>query len=309
MDGDVDDVVFMANKLIEAGRARPALHFVGHHLPKKLPSELLVRILEQAIRQPWDKNEDDHNEPTMFQHYVAEILKALDEAGVSDDEMLHLEWTYLPALEYSPRPAKVLIKALAERPSFFIEVLSALFKPSEESGLVEPPSDNPEHAQAIASRAFDLLRLWDRVPGTMPDGHIDGAALENWVKEARKLAAAVGRADIADQKIGEALSASPVDADGIWPASPVRDVIEITRSKHLETGFQIGLHNRRGVTTRLPSDGGAQERDLVARYRNFAKATALEWPRTSASLERIARSYEEDARSHDEDAERSEWHG
>lgn len=309
MEGDVDDVVFMANKLIEAGRARPALHFVGHHLPKKLPSELLVRVLEQAIRQPWDKNEDDHNEPTMFQHFVAEILKALDEAGVSDDEMLHLEWTYLPALEYSPRPAKVLLKALAERPAFFIEVLSALFKPSEESGIVEPPSDNPEHAHAVASRAFDLLRVWDRVPGTMPDGHIDGAALENWVKEARKLAAAVGRADIADQKIGEVLSASPVDADGIWPASPVRDVIEITRSKNLEIGFQIGLHNRRGVTTRLPNDGGAQERDLVARYRNFAKATALEWPRTSASLERIARSYEEDARSHDEDAERSDWHG
>src|SRR5262249_48834805 len=159
----------------------------------------------------------------------------------------------------------------------------------------------PERAQAVASHAFDLLRLWSRVPGTMADGHIDGAALEAWVKEARKLAAAVGRAEIADQKIGEALSASPTDEDGIWPAVPVRDVIEITRSKNLETGFAIGLHNRRGVTTRRPGEGGAQERDLVERYRGFAKETALEWPRTSATLERIARSYEEDARWHDED--------
>lgn len=63
-----------------------------------------------------------------------------------------------------------------------------------------------------------------------------------------------------------------------------------------------------GVTTRLPSDGGAQERDLVERYRGFAKATALEWPRTSATLECIARSYEEDARWHDENAERLDWH-
>jgi transcriptional regulator with XRE-family HTH domain len=308
LEGDIEDIVFMANKLIEAGRARPALQFVGHHLPKKLPTELLVRVLEQAIQQPWNKNEDNHNESTMFQHYVAEILKALDEAGISDDAMLHLEWNYLPALEYSPRPAKVLLKALAERPKFFIEVLSALFKPSEESGIVEPPPENPEHARAIASRAFNLLHLWNRVPGTMPDGHIDGAELEKWVRETRKLAAAVGRAEIADQKIGEALSASPMDADGIWPAVPVRDVIEITRSKDLEVGFAIGLYNRRGVTTRLPSDGGAQERDLAERYRGFAKNTALEWPRTSATLERIAQSYEEDARRHDEDTERMDWH-
>lgn len=309
MEGDVDDVVFMANKLIEQGRARHALHFVGHHLPKKPPSELLIRVLEHAIRQPSAESSDDHNEAVMFQYYVAEILKVLDGAGVSDDRMLRIEWAYLPILEHSGRPAKILVKALAEQPEFFITVLKALFKPSEDSGIIEPPPDDPDHAQAVASQAFDLLRLWNRVPGTEPDGHIEGAKLESWVKEARKLAAATGRAEIADQKIGEALSASPADADGIWPALPVRDVIEITRSKDLEVGVAIGVHNRRGVTTRRPTDGGAQERDLVDRYRAWAKATALEWPRTSATLERIARSYEEDARWHDDDAERLDWHG
>ena len=142
----------------------------------------------------------------------------------------------------------------------------------------------------------------------MTDGRIDGAALEAWVKEARQLAATVGRAEIADQKIGEALSASPRDPDdNIWPARPVRDVVEITRSKHLESGLSLGLRNRRGVTTRRPSDGGEQERDLVKQYRHSSTATALEWPRTSAVLERIAQSYEEDARWHDEDAERMGW--
>lgn len=308
MDGDVDDVVFMADKLIDAGRAREALHFVGHHLPKSLPSALLVRVLDETLRQPWDAKRDDHNEPTMFRYHVARLLKAIDESGVSENELLRLEWAYLPVLEHSERPAKVLIKALSERPCFFIEVLSALFRPSENSGITEPAPADPERASAIASHAFDLLRLWDRVPGTKPDGQIDGRSLEDWVKEARKLAAAVGRGDIADQKIGEVLSASPLGSDGVWPAIPVRDIIEITRSKHLETGFEIGLCNRRGATTRLPTDGGAQERDLVERYRGYAKATALEWPRTSAALEHIARRYEEDARWHDDNAERLDWH-
>ncbi len=192
----------------------------------------------------------------------------------------------MPVLEHSERPLTVLIKALAERPAFFMEVLSALFRPSEESGIVEPEPNDRERAQAVASQAFDLLRQWDHVPGTMPDGHIDGAALEAWVKETRQLAAATGRAEIADKKNGEALSESPRDPDdNIWPARAVHDVVEITRSKYLEFGLSIGLRNRRGVTSRRSSDGGEQERDLVKQYREFSAATALEWPRTSAVLE------------------------
>lgn len=307
MEGDAGDLAFMADKLIDAGRAREALELVGTRLEKKPSPELLVRVLEAVIRQPWDKSRDN-NDATMFSYYVAQLLKVLDTAGTSDDVLFRLEWAYMPVLEHSERPPTVLIKALAERPSFFMEVLSALFRPSEESGIVEPEPNDAERAHAVASQAFDLLRQWDRVPGTMSDGRIDGSALEAWVKEARQLAAASGRAEIADQKIGEALSASPRDVDdNLWPARAVRDVVEITRSKNLESGLSMGLHNRRGVTTRRPSDGGEQERDLVKQYRDFSAAMALEWPRTSAVLERIARSYEEDARWHDDDAERRDW--
>jgi len=36
-----------------------------------------------------------------------------------------------------------------------------------------------------------------------------------------------------------------------------------------------------GVTTRMPTDGGGQERDEAAKYRRDAKASALLWPRTT----------------------------
>lgn len=96
------------------------------------------------------------------------------------------------------------------------------------------------HARNIANQAYRLLRLWDVIPGTQADGSIDGAKLEAWIKEARKLAHAKGRGLVADQKIGELLSASKVDADGIWPVVPVREVIEAIRSRDLETGMMIG---------------------------------------------------------------------
>lgn len=145
------------------------------------------------------------------------------------------------------------------------------------------------------------------MPGSTSNNSIEGAALEKWVKEARKLAAAAGRGAIADQKIGEVLSASPIGEDDIWPAIPVRELVETVRSNHVETGIVLGRQNRRGVTSRLPRDGGKQERDLVALYRKYSKSTALEWPRTSAVLERIASAFEEFGRWHDEDAERLDW--
>jgi transcriptional regulator with XRE-family HTH domain len=306
MEGSADDVVYMADHLIAAGRARDAIHFVGHHLPTGLPTALLVRVLEEAIKQPYE-SDGDSNEPTMFQHYVAQILQELDKAGASEDQMLRLEWAYLPVLEYSPRPARILLKALSERPSFFMDVLSALFRPSEDSGVVEAEPDDAEHARAIASRAFNLLRVWDRVPGADDSGRIDPEKLMAWIEEVRKLAAEKGRTDIADQKIGEALSASIAGPDNIWPAIPVRDALEKFTNRHIETGFVIGRRNRRGVTTRMPRDGGIQERNLAETYRSYAAAVRDGWPHAAAAVEKIARGYDEDARWHDEDAERLDW--
>jgi hypothetical protein len=55
---------------------------------------------------------------------------------------------------------------------------------------------------------------------------------------------------------------------------------------------RFGLFNLRGVTKRMPTDGGGPERDEAAKYRSDAKASALLWPRTPTVLERIAAGYE-----------------
>jgi hypothetical protein len=103
------------------------------------------------------------------------------------------------------------------------------------------------------------------------------------------------------------LAWAPGDADGTWPCEPVRDVIEVTRSRDLETGLYIGVKNKRGVTSRGMLDGGDQERDLARRYREHSEAARFEWPRTSAVLDRIADSYEAEAKEHDDDVERRQW--
>ena len=309
MRDDDSDVSYAVEKLIEAGRARDSVHLIGYHFHagKKFGSELLVNALTEAARQPVEA--DLHqNERSMFQHYALEIFKRLDQANdVATDAMIRLEWLYLPLFEHSDRQAKVIMAELASKPDLFTQLLATVYKPSEESGIVDKPPENEEMARNVANQAYRLLRLWNVIPGTNVDGSIDGAKLDAWVKEARKLAQEIGRGTIADQKIGELLSASKIDADGIWPALPIRELIESTRSRDLETGVLVGKRNRRGVTSRAMGAGGAQERDLAKQYREWAQATALEWQRTSSILENLAKSYDHEAKDHDEDAERLDW--
>ncbi|WP_245469413.1 helix-turn-helix domain-containing protein [Mesorhizobium sp. M7A.F.Ca.MR.362.00.0.0] len=308
IDGDSDDIAYAVRQLIEVGRARHAVALVGRRDKKSLlPSALLLQVLEQAARQPIEDREDG-NEATMFQHYVAETLTKLDARDdVDRNALATLEWNYLRVLEHSRRPAKVLLSVLAEQPKLFIEMLSAVFKASAESGIEEPEPLDPEHARVVARQAYRLLELWNHIPGRGADNTIDGETLETWIKEARAQAQAVGRLEIADSQIGQVLSASPRGADGNWPAEPVRDVLDLFRSKSMLEGFRVGKANRRGMTTRMPGDGGELERNEAAKYRNWAKVIAFQHPHTAKALSELADSYDWQAKREDESAERRDW--
>lgn len=308
IDGDIDAITYAIRQLIDVGRARDALSLaVGSGETRLVPSAMLLELLEQAGRQPSD-DAGDGNEAAMFQHYVAETLTELDTRDDVDRKALAgLEWNYLQVLEHSSRPPKVLLSVLSEEPELFVEMLSAVFKASADSGIEEAEPSNPEHARAVAHQAYRLFELWDHIPGRRDDNTIDGEALEAWIKRARVLAKDVGRRDIADSKIGQMLSASADGADGNWPAEPVRDMLDRFRSKPMLSGFRIGKANRRGVTTRMPGDGGSLERNEAARYRAWAKAIAFEHPYTAKALSELADSYEWRAKQEDEEAERRDW--
>jgi hypothetical protein len=81
----------------------------------------------------------------------------------------------------------------------------------------------------------------------------------------------------------------------------------MVRSRALETGLELGVYNRRGVTVRLPFDGGDQERSVAERYRRDADTLRFDWTRTAGCLDRIAETYERDARREDQGAEQRDW--
>jgi transcriptional regulator with XRE-family HTH domain len=304
---EVKDVALACRKLMQADCPHRALELAGGCNEAALPSGLLIRILK-AVAAPTGNDERRRgNDEVMFSFYLANIFRRLDQAkDVDADEMVRLEWIYFQELEHSERPPRTLHKALASHPDFFAELVRAIYSPSPDTGVEEPPVD-PKVAKAVASHAFRVLRNWSQVPGSDETGEIDGLTLETWVKEARKLCAEKGRAQFGDQQIGEILAVAPRRDGEVWPPEPVRNVIEISRSRDLEEGFEIGVYNRRGFTMRSLYEGGEQERALAATLRADARALALEWPRTRAVLERIAETYDRDAKREDQSAEQRDW--
>src|SRR5208337_2590530 len=217
----------------------------------KVTTTDILRVLRDASTIKGNDDAFDPNDGTMRQYYITGAFKRVDGDGtVPEEELVGLEWTYFNALQHSDRPARTLHWALSKQPKFFVQLLSAVFVSKDEKDDVLP--DDPaalETARAIAIQALHVLEDWTRVPGS-DQGVIDGAALKAWGKEARRLCADAGRAEVGDLRIGRVLSAAPRNPSETWPPEPVRDVIELCRSRDLEEGFQHGLYNRRGVTVR-----------------------------------------------------------
>jgi transcriptional regulator with XRE-family HTH domain len=306
-EGDIADVQFAAAQLKNAGRARHAIDMIGHGHYRAIASDVLEDLLATAAAEPWLGPQAKLN-VGMFQHYIAEILKELEGRGdLSFEKIARLEWAYFPLLEHWPKAPRTLHKLLATSPSFFMDLIKAIYRPADGSGVQEDVPTDAERATNVARQAFSVLQSWRHPPGLLADGTLEAKELQGWISVAREQAALVGRAAVVESHIGQVLAHAPADPDGIWPATCVREVIESSHSRELENGLVIGAQNKRGVTTRGMTDGGSQERDLAANYRRWAKTTALEWHRTSAALARIAGSYDELGQWHDHRAERVEW--
>jgi transcriptional regulator with XRE-family HTH domain len=301
-----EDFHVVIDKYLDVGRGRAALEMIGARPDITVSSADILRVLRDPSTVKPDGEVGDTNDATMLPYYVGCAFKRLDaDPSTPQDDLVGLEWTYFNALQHSDRPARTLHKALGSWPSFFVKLLSAVFSSKDEQEPEDPATF--EAARSVATQAFRVLEEWTWVPGSDDSGVVDGAALESWVKEARRLCAEVGRAEVGDNRIGRVLSAVRRGAGEAWPPEPVRDIIELCRSRDLEQGFQIGLYNRRGVTVRMPTDGGQQERELAAQYRADALACAFTWPRTQAVLEQIAEGYEHDAAREDQGAEQRDW--
>lgn len=293
-------VIRAATELLDVGRPHLALDLMAL-LRDELEAadrELIYRTLEEAATT----RQDPSKGPRIESYDVARLLEVIEDDDDADVERVaRIEWLYLPLFGHGERPAKLLHGELPRSPEFFSTVVTWIFKTDS-----EPPRDLTEEERVCGRLAYQLLDSWRQPPGIDSTGRLDAEALRTWVLAARGLLHQADRADIGDQWIGHILRYTAKGDDGRWPAEPVRDLLEELSAEHLEIGMAVEVRNSRGVTSRHPTEGGKQERELESGFREDAAAFAARWPRTAALMTRLADSYARDARREDADADLTE---
>jgi hypothetical protein len=297
----LSEAQYVANKFLEHDRPLAALGSISQYLERSgddnVDINLVASILKRIISDPSDI--DGHLKPE-FHRYLSSAIRFIEGSQeLSENEIIQIEWAFLPVFRYDDFIPGSLSKMVAKDASFFVELIKLAFRAKRER---ETHQQIDESIKNRAETAYDLLRKASVLPGDS-GGVINADVLNRWVDDARKLLQEADRATIGDDQIGSYLSHSPVGSDGVWPHEAVRSVIERIRSGEFDAGFSTGRLNARGMTSRSPWDGGKQERELAAQYYNDAKKIELIYPRTAEILRDIARSYENQARHEDWDSE------
>ena len=298
------ELLEVAGGLREAGRADFAAWLLSLRFDS-LASQPKYAEEAASCLEEWRRQESPGTSP--FDRYsLVRLLSVLDQhvEHLGPDRVLMIEWQYYPGLVHSGDfKSPNLYRRMAQDPTFFASLVEIAFPPASSR-----PEDHPEPSaaeQEAARKAYGLLDSWPPLgisPGIGEDGKVDGERLYHWVEQVRTLLLETDRAVIGDRKIGKALAVSPPGPDGEWPSNEVCDLIERLQSDDVELGLSIAIRSQRGVTSRAPTDGGDQERDLADKFRQTSSRLSTS-PRTKAVFEGLAAGYEEEAAWHDRQAE------
>jgi hypothetical protein len=303
LGGGFDRVLDAVRGLLGAQRRAAALHMIVLY-SKRINTAEAAGLVAEALEGLLASGMDDPELSRLANHDYERLFGLLGQhrSDVGEQRVVNLEWLLFPTLGYNTN-APALHGALSDQPAFFAEIVSYVYKSDGDGGPrdEEQPGD-AEQRREFASRAFSLLRSWRRCPTTGPDRKADPTALRRWVDDARAALAQGGRLGPGDSEIGQSLAWAAPDDDGMSPPRAVRDLLEEIRSDRLDRGLEIGIYNRRGVTSRGIFEGGKKEDGLAAHYRDAADA-ARDWPRTAKLLRRLADSYERDAEHIEGEAE------
>lgn len=295
-----EEKIYGLNKLMEYKRFIVAVYF-AYHSPKELPSSLLVDLLKMCALAK-------SNDPQRLRGYeVQSLFEELDKRDdIEDSVMVDLEWLYLSILASygSHRNPKFLQFELSRNPSFFVDVLKWIYKPKEDSKVVEPESEVAKDIlENRAKQGYQLLRSWIVIPGMHEDFSIDKEKLGDWIREARRLAAEVGRIEVADMHIGQVLAQYPEDIPG-WPNEAIFQAMESINSDSMKRNYSAAMFNKRGSSTRGPFEGGDIERGHAAYFKILADQNRNKFPNVSEVFQNLQSGYLADAKRIDEEAER-----
>ncbi len=289
----------LVDKLIEYERpwfaGEVLFHKLAYNKAHLVSNDLIERILSSIL-----KGYDSFEIPgDRVAFYIRGLLNHLDRNKPDSKVLLAFELTFFTFRELYQFSSAAIYRKLSSEPEAFVDLVWSVDR---------LPADKEQNiVLGVAVRKgvdYFVLSEWRSLPGAdSSTGDVDPVILRRWVSQARQLLQERGKAETGDRFIGELLSGSPDGEDEVWPAEPVRDLLEELDSRFLEEGLVSGRSMGRGVTVHDPFEGGVQERALAEQYGCWARRVEAQWPSTGRVLRSLAALYDREALERDERSE------
>ena len=288
-----DATLYKINKLSSVGRGLDAMNNSWIYA-KEMPTEAIQELLQNVLRSESNLNDSIDHHPLSV--YIETLHKRED---ADKDLLIHLEWVYLPILRYDrvKDSLALLNDRLTKDPDFVVEILGYLYIPENESEQERVVTDiDRQNAQ----RAFYLLNQWKTIPGVGENQLLDKAVLSDWMQAVLKKSSETGHYRHACSQLGQLFSYFPEWTD---EAEKLFTLIEPIKEKAFYSGYNAGLFNKRGLTSRSPYEGGEIERDNASMFKGLYDKYHLRYPRVSKVFKSLSEQYERMALEMDERAD------
>lgn len=286
----IDSEIYIAvDKLIEYGRPNAAINCLYKVLDEKQPLDKKRTI--QALLSAASSKEPSY---AMDIYYITEMIKNLqDDPDTNPDDLLGVEWIYLPLLDgHRGASPKLLENRLATDPDFFCEVIRLVYRSKKKP---KPGKTPTEKERDIATNAYRLLREWHTPPGMQADGGFSGENFIHWLESVKATCAESGHIEVALKHVGNVLIHCPPDPDGLWINHTAAEALNARDADEIRNGFSLAIFNSRGVYTVDPS--GKPELELSEKYKKQAEDVEnTGYQRVASTLRQLADSYANEAR-------------
>lgn len=283
------DITYAVDKLIENDRPYAAISCLFKNLFDKKPIDN-ARAIKALLKTSTSNESVDQ----MTGYYMIEIIKVLqNDPDFDQDDLLKIEWAYLPLLTGPGRDAspKCLEKRLATDSKFFCEVIRTLYRPKNKPEAV---GESSEFKKQMAENAWKLLNDWKTIPGLESEGTFSVDKFKKWYDDVRIECEESGHLDIAQYTIGEVFIHFIPDPSGLWIHRSIAEILNAEDSDEMRKGFRIGIINSRGCHWIDPT--GKPERELSCKYNQQAdEVENAGYYRLARTLRAIAEVYNHEA--------------
>lgn len=198
-------------------------------------------LLQSVLKSNMDLNDSiDH-------HPLSVFIETLHKRGDADKSLLlQLEWVYLPVLRYDRKKDSLALlnERLSTDPDFVVEMLGYLYVSESER---KEEKEVTEADRRNAQRAFFLLNQWKKIPGVEDNNSLDETVLSEWMQAVLQKSSEAGYYKHACSQLGQLFSHFQewtVEAEKLF------ELMEPIEEKALYSKHNIGLFNKRGITSR-----------------------------------------------------------